>query len=471
LGKRDLRLVEKHLKYSFSQREVSLISKNQQGLLNLQTERGLNWVLLPEASGNQKYFMPEAIRPSDFGTFRDRLGLMLRAQFFSWEEDLNLRFIGCNKEQVVGTLVGLTLLKYRFKSLLSSQKQKKPTLHISGIQARISKVELDQALHFATGTNFSRHLVNMPPSHLAPKSFVDLLVAEFKGVSAFQCKILARKALNSGGFGLISSLGAAAETGPYILHLSYRPRGVKSRGTLAFVGKGITYDTGGLDIKSAAGMRLMKKDMGGAAAIAGVALWTKLAKPKKNLDFYFAIAENAISKESYKPSDVLQSRSGLTVEIDNTDAEGRLALADAITLALENGQKTKIKSLIDVATLTGAIKVGLGSETGGLFSNNADLQNKLLKSAQLKGEPFWAMPLDQKQRAKLFSPVADMMNSAPGGYGGAVTAALFLESFVKGAPWAHFDIYAWNDRPQGALAEVGASGQAVQCLCDFVVRS
>lgn len=207
----------------------------------------------------------------------------------------------------------------------------------------------------------------------------------------------------------------------------------------------------------------MKKDMGGSAAVLGAALWASETGAKCNLDALLALAENSISGKSFRPSDVIRARNGMTVEIHNTDAEGRLVLADALDVAVS----AKPKYVIDVATLTGAIKVALGPGLAGLFGNSRPLVNALHKSGQQAGDLNWPMPLVQKYKGMLNSNFADMIN-ATDGFGGAVTAALFLEKFVGEVPWAHLDIYAWKDAPDGAWCEAGGSGQAVACLAEWL---
>jgi leucyl aminopeptidase len=234
------------------------------------------------------------------------------------------------------------------------------------------------------------------------------------------------------------------------------------------VGKGVTFDSGGLDIKDAAGMRLMKKDMGGAAAVVG-ALYSYLQQGgQRPLDVYVPLAENAISGKSYRPGDVIRSKSGMTVEIHNTDAEGRLVLADSLALAAAQQGEQKPCAIVVAATLTGAIKVGLGSDIAGLFASHEGLAEGLLRASKEYGDPMWRMPLYDAYRPKLETSVADINHCAVGSYGGAITAALFLAEFVKGHAFAHLDIYAWTDGERGALREGGGSGQAVQALASLI---
>jgi leucyl aminopeptidase len=269
---------------------------------------------------------------------------------------------------------------------------------------------------------------------------------------------------------LLLQVGKGAEHGPCLVHLKIRStRSPKSKSKTGerypvFVGKGITFDTGGVDIKPANAMRLMKKDMGGAASLLGLS-WYAALQGDFNFEVFLPFAENAVDGKSFRPSDVIQARSGAMVEVHNTDAEGRLILADALDFALE--QCPNATALIDLATLTGAIKVGLGTEIAGLFCNDARLGQSLLASSVRSGDWVWPMPLYRKYAKSFSTPFADFVN-ATDGWAGAITAALFLEKFVKDKPWAHLDIYAWNDKPSGAFTEEGGSAQAVQLLVDWL---
>ncbi|MEO0337123.1 MAG: leucyl aminopeptidase family protein, partial [Pseudomonadota bacterium] len=240
-----------------------------------------------------------------------------------------------------------------------------------------------------------------------------------------------------------------------------------SKKPVALVGKGITFDSGGLDLKPPQFMRLMKKDMGGSAAVVGTLRWAIASGSKQPLDVYLSVAENSVSDEAFRPSDVITSRRGHKVEIDNTDAEGRLVLADALDVACGKSGKDKPQVVIDVATLTGAAKVALGKSIGALFSNTNSLRDKLQKAGAKSGDICWPLPLFQPYRKSLNSTFADFVNSADG-FGGSITAALFLESFVDDTPWAHLDIYAWTDGPSGCFLEKGGSGQGVGVLAEYL---
>ncbi|MEM7645263.1 MAG: leucyl aminopeptidase family protein [Pseudomonadota bacterium] len=397
--------------------------------------------------------------PSPYAMARDLVGTSLRKIVDQNPHSVSLECIGTSLGEVTGAIVGMELGEYRFKNQWPQKKA-------SGFQVQIKtglaneKEIKEKAFALGEGTNLARFLVDLPPNLLNPKTYSELLKKHFSKSGA-KLAVWDFKRLQKEKMGLHIAVGQGAVEKPCLVHISYRNGGKAD--PIAFVGKGITFDAGGLDIKPASGMRLMKKDMGGSAAVVGLAHFVSSAKLKINCDFYLAIAENAVDAESFRPGDVITSRSGKTVEIHNTDAEGRLVMADALTLAAEK----KPQYLVDVSTLTGAIKVGLGIHTPGLFSNHDLLAETLVQSAQNRGDLCWRMPLVPNEKARLKSEVADMVNCTDG-FGGAVTAALFLESFVDDVPWAHFDIYAWNDRAQGPFAHRGGTGQMVQALSDFV---
>jgi leucyl aminopeptidase len=214
---------------------------------------------------------------------------------------------------------------------------------------------------------------------------------------------------------------------------------------VAVIGKGVCFDSGGLDLKPASGMRLMKKDMGGAAHALALAQLVMGARLPVRLHLLIPAVENAVSGNAFRPGDVLRARSGTTVEIDNTDAEGRLILADALTRAGEKGAEL----IVDFATLTGAARVALGPDLPALFVNDDALAGKLLGAAAEVADPLWRMPLWAGYDEMLKSDIADLANSAEGGMAGAVTAALFLQGFApKGTPWAHLDTFAWRPSPK-----------------------
>lgn len=392
---------------------------------------------------------------------RDAMGAVIamleRSDVEFAEIDLQL-----GKNEMPWALVGLELALYRYKRIIRGDLSK-VRLNIKQDNRKLSVKEITDAALLGTGMNISRHLVNLPPNELNPVTYANFTQDFLKGMKSVKVDVWDEKKLESEGMGLISGVGQGSTAKPRMVHVKYRPPG--GRKTVAFVGKGVTFDTGGLDIKPSSGMRLMKKDMGGSASVFGLVYWAARTGLKQSLDAYLALAENSISAEAMRPSDVLTARNGLSVEIHNTDAEGRLVMADVIDVAVT--AKEKPRFIVDVATLTGAIKVALGTQLAGLFSNDVKLASAIHTSGQAVGDLNWVMPLFQRYNSSSASGFADCVN-ATDGFGSAITAALFLERFVRDVPWAHLDIYQWRDSPEGAWLEGGGSGQTVACLSHWL---
>lgn len=294
-----------------------------------------------------------------------------------------------------------------------------------------------------------RDLINTPTEDLGPSEFAHIAKAmsqEFKA----QFKEIVGDDLLKQNFPVIHAVGRACDDAPRLIDIRW---GNKKHPKITLVGKGVCFDTGGLDLKNSAGMLLMKKDMGGAAHVLGLARMIMRAKLPIYLRVLIPLVENSVSGNAYRPGDVLKSRKGLTIEIGNTDAEGRLVLSDALTAAVEESPEL----LIDMATLTGAARVALGTDLPALFSNNDELAHAVFQQGLEQTDFVWRMPLFSAYREALNSSIADI-NNAGDSYGGAITAALFLKEFVPDTiPWLHFDLMAWNlksrpGRPQGGEA-------------------
>ena len=253
-------------------------------------------------------------------------------------------------------------------------------------------------------------------------------------------------------FPTIHAVGRGSHNAPRLVELTW---GDKAHPHLALAGKGVCFDSGGLNLKTGDGMRWMKKDMGGAAHAIALARMIMGAGLPVRLTLLIPAVENAISGRAYRPGEVIRTRAGITVEVDNTDAEGRLVLCDALAYAVES----KPDLLVDLATLTGAARVALGPELPALFSNNDDLAQSVLAAGRAQQDPLWQLPLWQPYTSMLDSRLADLVNAGASRHAGAITAALFLQRFVPQAtPWVHLDAYAWNDadkpgRPQGGEAQ------------------
>ncbi len=308
-----------------------------------------------------------------------------------------------------------------------------------------------EALGLAQAVRLVRDMVNTPAEDMGPEQVSDL-VREQAELFGGEFDEWIGEELVDQNFPAIHAVGRAAAREPRLLEVHW---GDERHPRLAIVGKGVCFDTGGLDVKGAEGMRLMKKDMGGAAHALALARLVMQRKLPYQLHLVIPTVENAISGNAYRPGDVVRTRKGLTVEIGNTDAEGRVILADALTYALEQAPEV----LIDFATLTGAARVALGPELPALFCNDERLASKLAAAAERHDDPIWRLPLWRGYRRLFSSDVADINNSGKGGFAGAIVAALFLDHFVPDeVAWAHFDTYAWNDvgrpgRPLGGEAQ------------------
>jgi len=300
-----------------------------------------------------------------------------------------------------------------------------------------------------------RDLINLPTDDLGPSEFASHAK---KMTNAFkvQFKQIIGENLLKQNYPLIYAVGRASDDEPRLLDIRWSHTKTKSKKLprITLVGKGVCFDTGGLDIKNAAGMLLMKKDMGGAAHVLGLARMIMQAKLPVQLRVLIPLVENAVSGNAYRPGDIIKSRKGITVEIGNTDAEGRLVLADALAEAARENPDL----IIDIATLTGAARIALGTDLPALFSNNDAVANEMIQFSNAESDPVWRMPLFGSYRESLNSPYADINNAGSDSYAGAITAALFLKEFVPDTiPWMHFDLMAWNlksrpGRPQGGEA-------------------
>ncbi|WP_375423197.1 leucyl aminopeptidase [uncultured Friedmanniella sp.] len=306
----------------------------------------------------------------------------------------------------------------------------------------------------------TREWVNVPPNLLYPESFADEARALVKDAK-ITIEVLDGPALTKGGYGGILAVGGGSSRPPRLVRLSYRPRGAKQH--LALVGKGITFDSGGLNLKPGESMYTMKCDMAGAAAVLAATHAIARLGLAVNVTTYAALAENLPSDTAYRPSDVLTMYGGTTVENGNTDAEGRIVMADALVRAGEDAPDL----VVDVATLTGACIVALGDRTAGLMATDDETADRVLDAAEAAGEDFWQLPIPRETRGKLDSKVADLKSTGSDKTGGALVAAAFLREFVPaGIPWAHLDIAGpayFDGKPYGYVGP-GGTGVGVRTL-------
>ena len=318
---------------------------------------------------------------------------------------------------------------------------------------------ITEASRLIEGTRRVRDLINTPASDMMPK---DLSVAVHSMAEEFGAKVkeLTGQELLEHNYPMIHAVGRASEHEPRLIDLRW---GDESHPKVTLVGKGICFDSGGLNLKPGDAMRQMKKDMGGAAHTVGLAYLIMASQLPVRLRLLIPAAENAVSGNAFRPGDVLPTRKGLTVEIDNTDAEGRLVLCDA----LFEGASESPDLMIDFATLTGACRVALGTDLPGFFTNQKQLAGDLMQAGEKISDPVWNLPLFRLYKDALHSEVADMVNSVPSPFGGAITAALYLEAFVGDCPWVHFDVMAFNRRALRGRP-VGGEAMGMRAMFEYL---
>ncbi|MFZ3008015.1 MAG: leucyl aminopeptidase [Phenylobacterium sp.] len=366
--------------------------------------------------------------------------------------------------QAAKAAFGVRLAAYRFDKYRTKEAaEKKPTI----TKAEIVTGDVDGAIGafadlaaLADAIAFSRDLVSEPPNVLYPAEFAKR-VKQLEELG-LEVEILGEAEMMQLGMGSLLGVGQGSLRESQLAILKWNGADDKKAQPIAFVGKGVTFDTGGISIKPADNMEHMKTDMGGAAAVSGLMHVLAARKAKVNAVGILGLVENMPDGNAQRPGDVVTSMSGQTIEIINTDAEGRLVLADAIWYCQ---QRFKPKFMVDLATLTGAIIVALGDDVGGLFSNNDELSTNLLAASKAEDEPLWRMPMPAHYDKKIDSVIADVKNTG-GRAGGSITAALFIQRFVNGVPWAHLDIAgaAWKSPSPVPTIPEGATGFGVRLL-------
>ena len=377
-----------------------------------------------------------------------------------------------NLTQTHAVVMGVELGAYSFQEFKSKKDDKSNPL----VNARILVTEVknnqkvfEEAQIVSESVLNVRNLVNTPPSHMYPSVFADYVKKSFKRGSNVSLEILDEKALKKNGYGALIGVGQGSINPPRFIRATYKVKGAKFH--LALVGKGITFDTGGISLKPPASMHTMKCDMAGAATvIESLRAIAKLGL-KINVTAYAALAENMPSATSQRPSDVVTTFSGKTIEVLNTDAEGRLVLADALGRA----QKDKPDFIVDVATLTGAATIALGSRTAGIMSNKDEARDQVFESAKESGETMWPMQIPEEIRTVLDSKTADIANVGftPNPAGGMMLGAAFLKEFVdEKTPWVHLDIAppAFNEGAPYGYTTFGGTGVGVRTLVNLAQK-
>lgn len=365
---------------------------------------------------------------------------------------------------------GVEMAMYRFDRFKTEQKDhqklkiKKIHIlvdgdHVKETQDRVKKVKAQ-----AEGQNLTRELVNLPANYANP-DFMAETAEGFKELG-IEVEILGETEMKKLGMGMLLAVGQGSSQESRLIVMKYNGAG-KKEAYKAIVGKGVMFDTGGYDIKPAAGMLHMKCDMGGAGAVMGTMKALAKRKSKVNVIGVCGCVMNMVSEDAFLPSDILTSYKGLTVEVLNTDAEGRLVLGDALAYTIDKYEPSEI---IDLATLTGACMISLGSVYAGLFTNTDRMATNLSKAGEHSGERVWRLPVGPEHAAMLKSKVADMTNLGETPFAGASSAAAFLEKFVGDTPWTHLDIagVAMNDKIPGASTIDGASGFGVRLLVNYL---
>lgn len=349
-----------------------------------------------------------------------------------------------------------------YRSDRKDQKIDDVTVIASGDKAALEKVATEAQI-IGESQNFTRDLVNEPSNRMTPT----ILAERAKKMCAevgLKCEVYGSDKIKEMKMGAFWSVAQGSDEPPALIVMTYEPAGAPTKPVIGLVGKGITFDTGGISIKPADGMEKMKYDMAGGATMIGAMRAIALLKPKVKVIGIVCATENMPSGKAQKPGDVQIAMSGKSIEIINTDAEGRLVLADGLHYARQLG----CTHLVDAATLTGAVVVALGYANAGVFANDDDMYNRFHNANEKAGEKMWRLPLDDEYKEQIRSSIADIMNTG-GRWGGAVTAAMFLKEFAEDTPWIHLDIAgtAWMEDQKPWIAK-GPSGVALRSLVEFV---
>ena len=359
---------------------------------------------------------------------------------------------------------GIELALYQDTRFKSEPDDKPNVEQVDLIGLAGQEAAIDHARKVCSGVFLARELVAAPANYVTPITLAETAqaIAQDYGLNL---EILEKEDCEKLGMGAFLGVAQASDLPPKFIHLTYKPDGTPRR-KLAIIGKGVTFDSGGLNIKGAgSGIEMMKTDMGGAGATFGAAKAIAQIKPDVEIHFIVAATENMISGRAIHPGDILTASNGKTIEINNTDAEGRLTLADALVFT----EKLGVEAIVDLATLTGACVVALGDDIAGLWSPDDGVAAQLQHASEKAGEKLWRMPMEEKYFDSMKSGIADMKNAGARA-GGAISAAMFLKQFVKETPWAHLDVAGpvWADKENGYNG-AGATGYGVRTLVNWVM--
>ena len=374
---------------------------------------------------------------------------------FCNDKNYEIKYFGDNSLNINCLILGWHLMEYSFDNFKTNKTIKKKLNLISKDKTQI---ELEKEAYF-----FIRDIINTPANILGPNEILKQGKVFLKKYFSVK-KITGMQLRNN--FPLIYEVGKAASSKKQPIFCEFKSKSSNKKKKIILIGKGVSFDTGGLNLKTGSGMILMKKDMGGAANCIGLANLIKSTNPELDVTLLLSLVENSVSANSFRPSDILKSRDGQFIEIGDTDAEGRLILADAISYACES----KPDLIIDMATLTGASRVAMGVEVPSYFCNSESLSKQLQIASEESGDPLWALPLWDNYSTQLNSNHADVRNIGNSSFGGAITAALFLNRFVKNQiPWIHVDLMGWSFANKFS-SYVGGEAMGIRALHRFLIN-
>ena len=355
----------------------------------------------------------------------------------------------------ISAIIGANIANYHFDKYKTKKEHR-----IEEIYVTQDSPHLEQTKYIADAMNFTRDLANEPAAYATPSKLADIA----QSIEGVETRVFEKEQIKQMGMGAFYAVARGSEEPPKFIHMKYTsPTPLKK---IAIIGKGLCFDSGGLDLKPASSMLIMRDDMSGAACVLGIMKVLNKFKPDIEVHGIIAACENMPGCDAYKPGDILTAKNGKTIEVDNTDAEGRLTLADALCYACELG----VDEVIDIATLTGACMVALGNAASGIMGNNSDFVREIIKMGDLCGEKFWELPMWQEYRDNMNSDVADMKNTGTR-YGGASAAGMFLKEFVTdNVKWAHLDVAgtAFLESPHKEFGK-GATGVGVRTILNYIL--